>query len=461
MRRFAQVSAVVAVLGTALLAPAAGTAAAGLPQGGLAPVPHTTRGTVYWAPVGVETSYRLAISTAPRGVAGRRTTYLTLARAPGELQTYRPTVTKGHWLWVEVSADGGRVWSTHEARVIYTRHANASGAGGGGSGSGSGEEEASSEEGAGEQPTEGEKGEPEREPILPARTIIGTDDGSGWGAEAARTILAGHVTWDRVEVGSWPHVVQTSLEDGFKVLAIVGNVDDGTPLSHVEASAWAAQLVSQLQANPGISLAEVGNEMYLKGGVANPAQYGRMYLAAVRAARAAGIETPLLFNMTGGYPHGSWSAPQGWSLDGAEGGWLREAVRANPGLGEAILENGVSIHPYGALGENNADDYGVNAVPADEAVARAVLGAVPPTYITEFGYTLAACGRDLGACSHAEQATKMAAAYAAFLEDPNVRGIWWYQSHDDGTGMFGFMERDGATRPSFSVLSAIAQGQGQ
>jgi hypothetical protein len=291
--------------------------------------------------------------------------------------------------------------------------------------------------------------------------IVGTNDGAGWGPAAAKTILAGHITWNRVEIGMSSNTLAQSLSDGFHVLAIVGNVGDSTPLSQIEPSAWAAGVVSEMQANPGIEIAEAGNEMYLKGNIANPVQYGRMYLAAVNAMRAAGIHTPLLFNMLGDYHLGTWSTPTGYSNDASGGGWLHDAVTGVPGLAAAILANGLSTHPYGALGENHDDTNGVNAVPAQETVAKNILGAIPPIYITEFGYSLDNCGENDGACSETEQATKMRSAYQALLADPHVAGIWWYQSHDDSTGHFGYMNNDNTTRPAYTTLTQIATEQGQ
>jgi hypothetical protein len=291
--------------------------------------------------------------------------------------------------------------------------------------------------------------------------IVGTNDGAGWGPAAAKTILAGHIVWNRVEIGMSSNTLSQSLSDGFHVLAIVGNVGDSTPLSQIEPSAWAASVVSELQANPGIEIAEAGNEMYLKGNIANPVQYGRMYLAATNAMKAAGIHTPLLFNMLGDYHLGTWSTPTGYSNDASGGGWLHDAVAGVPGLAAAILANGLSTHPYGALGENHNDTNGVNAVPAQEAVAKNVLGAIPPIYITEFGYSLNNCGENDGACSETEQATKMRSAYQALLADPHVAGIWWYQSHDDSTGHFGYMNNDNTTRPAYTTLTQIATEQGQ
>ena len=282
--------------------------------------------------------------------------------------------------------------------------------------------------------------------------IIGTNDGVGWGRAAARTIVRGHITWNRVAVGSPPNTLAGSLSDGFKVLLIVANVADGTPLSQINPSSWGAEVVSELKASRGVGLAEAGNESYLKADVANPVQYGRMYLDAVEDMKAARIHIPLLFNMTGDIPHDTWADPQGWSEDDHEGGWLREAVAGVPGLAAAILANGVSIHPYGALGENSHDDLGTGSAAAEESIANTVLGSIPPFYVTEIGYALGRCGAVAGACSERQQATKLQAAYEV---------IWWYQSHDDPTGNFGFMSNSNRVRPAFKVLSAIASAAGQ
>ena len=202
--------------------------------------------------------------------------------------------------------------------------------------------------------------------------------------------------------------------------------------------------------------------MYLKGGIAEPIQYGKMYLAAVNALKTAGIHTPLLFNMFGDYAQGSWAHATGWSQDANNGGWLRDATNGVPGLATAIAANGLSSHPYGALTENTADYGGVAAIPAQETIAHTLLGTTPPIYITEFGYNLATCGTPAGACTQQEQATKMQTAYTTLLKDPHVAGIWWYQAHDDTTGQWGLINNDNTTtRPSYNTLTTIATQQGQ
>jgi hypothetical protein len=397
--------------------------------------------TLKWTAVPKATSYDLA--TIARLATGQEKTYKTLTGT-----SFTPPVLAGQQVGYRIAANVAGTRGKWSAKVSITYSAAVANPPGGTKPKAPSPPEPSPPT-VTEPPAEIELPTP---PPIGSGKIIGTNDGSGWGAVAAKTILGGHITWDRIELGGSSQAVTNSLSDGFHVLGIVGNLADGTPLSSAEPSAWAAEVVSQLKANPGISIAEAGNEMYYKGKVANPVQYGRMYLAAVEAMKAAGIRTPLLFNMFGSY---------GNSSDGRGGGWLHDAVAGVPGLAAAIRANGLSSHPYGALNENWEDINGVLAVVGQEAVALSVLGAIPPIYITEFGYSLNNCGEFIGACSQQEQATKMRAAYSSLLADPHVAGIWWYQSHDDSIGQYGFMNNDNTTRPSFATLSSIAIEQGQ
>jgi hypothetical protein len=306
--------------------------------------------------------------------------------------------------------------------------------------------------------------------------IIGLGAATGWGSTAAATVHAGHVDWDRIDMGTATTAdshVTGAIGAGFDVLGVVGNVADGTPLSSVTTSTWASNVVTQMQSNPGLAMAEAGNEMYFKGGVANPVKYGQMYLAAVNALSTAGIHTKLLFNMWGDYFCGTTgviSCPSnGWSQDSQGRGWLADAVNGVPGLAAAIAANGVSTHPYGAIGQNNADESGTAAVAAQESAAQAALGTIPPFYVTEMGFDLDLCGNDSGACSQADQATKLGQAMAVFLGDDHVEGVWWFQAWDYGSGnAWGILDTPvqagngaGAARPAFTTLSNLAVQYGQ
>jgi hypothetical protein len=485
-----------------------------------APVLSESNGAVHWAPIGGESTYMVAVSNAPREAPGRVTQYLWVERVPGDVQSYTPVLSPGETVYVGVSADAGITWSEEEASVstpelvlppsapVLSVHGDTvSWAAIPGVASytlATIHNPATTRETtysvvtstsitpptvpgqtisyglAARTPVEGPWATeqsityPAEAPTTtppttttppptptPTGKIIGTNDGAGWGPAAAKTILAGNITWNRVEIGSEDNPIAASEQEGFHTLAIVGNIEDNTPLSQIEPNAWAKTVVAQLQANPGITIAEAGNEMYLKGNIANPIQYGRMYLAAVNAMKAAGINKPLLFDMLGDYPTPNWTSPTGESWDSEGGGWLPTAVKNVPGLASAILANGIGTHPYGALHENGTDSYGVEAVAAQESVAKNVLGGIPPIYITEFGYDLSRCGQVDGACSQEEQASKLKAAYEVFLADPHVDGIWVYQSHDDSTGQYGYMNNNNTTRPAFNIISAFATAQGQ
>jgi hypothetical protein len=152
----------------------------------------------------------------------------------------------------------------------------------------------------------------------------------------------------------------------------------------------------------------------------------------------------------------------GWSQDAAGRGWLADAVTNVPGLAAAILANGVSTHPYGAVGANSADSYGTAALAAQETTAQSVLGAIPPFFVTEDGFNLGDCGNDTGACSQADQATKLQNAMNVFLGDDHVEGVWWFQSLDYGTAnQWGVLNDNYTIRPAFTTLSSIGQAQGQ
>jgi hypothetical protein len=209
-----------------------------------APVLRVSGHTISWTAVPGAISYELATILHP--TTTRETTY-TIVKGTSFTPPVVPGQTVGYGLAAKAPAVG--LWA-QELTITYPAAET-----GGGSGTGGGSETG----GITPPPTSGK--------------IVGTNDGAGWGVAAAQTIIAGHITWNRVELGSGANTLARSLSDGFRVLAIVGNVGDGTPLSQVEPAQWGAGVVSQIRANPGISIAEAGNEMYLKCGVANPVQH--------------------------------------------------------------------------------------------------------------------------------------------------------------------------------------------
>jgi fibronectin type 3 domain-containing protein len=225
---------------------------------------------------------------------------------------------------------------------------------------------------------------------------------------------------------SWSSSPQALASYGITNYIGILNTADDTPLSSISPSAyatWALGVIqSNLQASNSTSLWEVGNEMYLKGpndgGPADPKDYGAMYLDLYNDVQQAGLgsKVTLMFNMWGDYsPAGSSS----FSQDVGGGGWLHDAVTANPGSGystslaNAIEHEALSVHPYGGVaatdyGQDEGSPYAIMGGPApgdfnyyadsycpsgcsDEQMAKDWLGSsfgtgtVPSIYVTEYG----------------------------------------------------------------------------
>ena len=144
--------------------------------------------------------------------------------------------------------------------------------------------------------------------------ILGADVDGGQGATMAGIFVRAGITWDRKEF-SMPSMTSnfgSPAQDasyGLSTIAII-NTGDSTPLSSINATAYANYGLSLIQANPSIKLWEVLNEAYYKGGVADPQNYGKLYLALYNAVKSSGISgVKLMFNMWGDYqlPSGGFS----------------------------------------------------------------------------------------------------------------------------------------------------------
>src|SRR6185437_11891275 len=227
--------------------------------------------TVEWSALLLESSYKVAISNDARGTADRTTRYLSIARTPGEVQSYTPTLNPGETAYIGVSADGGLTWSeeatvtappepeptTPPAPVLSVNGYTLSWAAVPGARSyelatilnPTTTRETTYQVVTGTSitvpPVPGKlvnyglavnfsTGQgpwaPEvsisypsvpvtEPPAVPGGSkIVGTNDGAGWGPAAAKTILEGHITWNRVEIGMSSNTLSQSLSDGFHVL---------------------------------------------------------------------------------------------------------------------------------------------------------------------------------------------------------------------------------------------------
>ena len=306
-------------------------------------------------------------------------------------------------------------------------------------------------------------------PVNSNNTIIGLNNASKMGASVAKTITNGGVKWTRIEDGADPvDTVANADAEGLKTDIIVGNDSNSTPLDQINLASWVSETVAEVSdraSDPNVGLYEVMNEPVAKGNgnEGDPVTYGKMYLALYNTLIADNIHVKLLFADTGDYKKACTNGCSGgytWSQDANGGGWMRDAVNANPGLAQAILANGVTTHVYGdgSPTENDADDTGIAAVAAEENVAKTVLGAIPDFYITETGFSIGAGSPSVP--DQATQASLLNAQYTAYLADPHIKGIWVYTIDDDGSGNFGVFNSDGSPRPAFTEVMVPVASSG-
>ncbi len=299
-------------------------------------------------------------------------------------------------------------------------------------------------------------------PPVTSKVIIGTNDALGWGDEVAQKILATGLSSARVEAGAGLNTPQHAREEGFtNNVVIVGNTSDEAGLSTVNTASWTEKALKEVReavAN-GDTLLEVGNEMYLKGrsphGATNstePAKYAEMYMSLAKAVDAAEIKgVKLLFNSFGDYARSNGT----WSQVANGGGWIGDALAAQPGLKERL--DGFTAHPYGLAGQNSENDWGPGALEAEHNQA-ATLGFVNTEYyVSEFGVQLETSG-PAGSESPAQQAERVKAVYTELIGLGYVKGIWFYESHDESsTAKWGFVSGAWTPRPVLAVLEGFAK----
>jgi hypothetical protein len=295
--------------------------------------------------------------------------------------------------------------------------------------------------------------------------IIGVNDGSGWGpADSARFHALGF-TSERIVAGEQPTIAQSIAAGWTDDLVIAGNVQDEQPLSGVNIPMWTREALTQVSeaAANGVTLVEVGNEMYAKGPSCEgcgrrvePARYAEMFVSLARAVRAAHIgAVKLLFDSYGDFQEGE-GAP--WSQVWSGGGWLAAAVAAEPEL--RSLVGGFSMHPYGEPGENRSNDGGPQALYVQHEQAVSLGFQHTDFYATEFGVQVEG---QPAPSSLDRQAHEIEAVYDELISFGFVKGIWYYQTHDDGTGHWGLVESQETgrspfiARPSLAVVAAYAQ----
>jgi len=271
---------------------------------------------------------------------------------------------------------------------------------------------------------------------------VGLNDFTGWGPPLTSYYLADGFKWARLgEMGGGytpGNDVDAALSDGCNVVIIL-------PTDTNEAMSW----MNAYKSYGSRVVYEFWNEPWTSSNgtpVIPAGTYAQDYEAAYNAKHAAGITQPLLFMTIGALAD---NGPM----------WLATAMQTVPGL----KVDAFSAHPYGEVNDDSPNNnpnvtpkhsYGVKALIAlhQDAVNRGFSDT--PWYVTEYGFTLNPSQSGSGGqCvssgqyvpSYAEQANQLTLAYNKMITLGDgvagtwLKGIMWYQTHDDSTGWFGLL----------------------
>jgi hypothetical protein len=293
----------------------------------------------------------------------------------------------------------------------------------------------------------------ELQPRLPGSVILGLVGASGWGPAIAQKVIAAGFKSERFEADNeWmPDEDKVSYENGFRNDQVtVGNTPDETKLSAINTASWTAKALEEVKeaVSYNYTLLEVGNEMYLKGGQAEPVKYAEMYMALANAVDAAGIKgVTLIFDSFGDYRKASGEM----SEESNGGGWLGDALKAQPALKERV--NALSAHPYGIPGiKYDGHDWAIEGLEQEHAYAVALGFEHTDYYATEYGEE----DQPPQAAANAQlQAERIKWAYTELLSQPYVKGIWYYQLHDDSTGHWGLVSGSWEPRSALGVMEGF------
>ncbi len=304
----------------------------------------------------------------------------------------------------------------------------------------------------------------EQPPPPPSGVIIGLSGGSGMGEAVGNKLKALGFSSERIEPGGTGSTIADSYTQGWRNDTVtVGNTSDSQQLSTINTASWVTSTLAQVKeaVADGYTLLEVGNEMETKGthkgpkgewiaAQAEPAKYAEMFMALSNAVSAAGLNAQLLFSGGGDYerPNGTWS-----QIDNS-GGWVADALKAQPGLLAAV--GGFAQHPYGRAHEDNGEHHGPGGMEDQHANDVALGFKNTNFYLTEYGvaYTPGQEGT-FNASTLAMQAQRIKEAFQEFLSLSYVKGIWYYQVHDDNTGSWGLVSGLYEPRPSLSTVASF------
>jgi hypothetical protein len=290
----------------------------------------------------------------------------------------------------------------------------------------------------------GIQGEAAPLPSPSSSVIIGVNDAFGWGTPTAQALLKAGIKSARIGGGPGPNNAMNAKAAGFSPdLAIVGNTPDQTPLTQIDTASWLAATVAEVKecvAN-GVTLCEVINEAYLKGGTvgANAVRYGELVTAlhAELVALRIRSQVKLLANAFG----------RTWMTD----------LATVPGIKTVI--DGFTHHSYGRPGENQEgkNEWGPGCVAPLKAEAQK-LGLPTGFYITEFGVlSPGSTGGHATLASTEQEKAEWITTVCKELITAGVLGIWIYETHDESaTQKWGLFTNQGESRPALAAVAAVA-----
>lgn len=321
---------------------------------------------------------------------------------------------------------------------------------------------------------------PTRATATAASQRFGLNSVTALGLDFAAMLRAGGVRFGRADLG-WNFTTDeedTAVFDGYTSAGIsvqpVLNFADKTRVGSVPRRAFARWAVGRMRKfGPGGSYWsdapkvhppdswEVVNEPYFKpyDGRPQPSAYARLFLATYRAARAADLTRDagggilLGFATIGDYQRrdGSWSQV----VDG--GGWLNDALAAQPALRRVLNVSGaVVVHPYGAMWPRDDErwhDYndGWGRIQLYHRMAVDA-GVRAPEWVTEAGYQVgcrgSTCVRDA-----ATQRRYVDQMVDDVQSRPYISMFDYFNAVDYSEWHGGLFRADGAARPSWGTYS--------
>lgn len=281
-----------------------------------------------------------------------------------------------------------------------------------------------------------EKEEEKPKPVK--KVIIGINDFSGWRQQAAEVLIKAGIKCGRFEGTGEVSKGISYGHDPSETLVIVGNTSDGSRLSTVRATTQTAQVLAEVKqlVALGVTKGEFMNEAYLKGSSHNNegATYAKLYLSALAAIRAAGLNFRLYANI---------DATMSWVEEMPTEFWVKV--------------QGYTIHPYGAqswawglAGYLKCLEYA--------AKKGASVGYIASEYGVELDGTEQGNSNfpQFSVKTEVERQKVIASMYERLIADNTAggcEGIYYYQSHDD-SGKWGLM--DGLTpRASLSTVASF------